>query len=140
MTITFSNFKKTISSQVLSRGREYFQSGNIADLSFDEEQMLWEAQVIGTTQYDVSVLQAPNGSLACSCDCPYAEEDYCKHVAAVLYAIEDGYPEYIGGGAKKPAAKPAVKKAAPKAAVKKPAAKTAKAAPAKKPAAKAKKK
>lgn len=67
--------------------------------------MLWEAQVIGTTQYDVSVLQAPNGSLACSCDCPYAEEDYCKHVAAVLYAIEDGYPEYIGGGAKKPAAK-----------------------------------
>lgn len=95
MNLTFGNFKQIISPQILSRGRDYLRQGQILDLSFDEEEMLWEAQVEGTELYDVRIEQTANGGLICSCTCPYDMGEYCKHVAAVLYAIEETFPEKL---------------------------------------------
>lgn len=96
MEISFTNFKQRIPSQILSRGREYLRRGNILDLSFDESERIWEAQVQGSELYEVRVEQAETGNLTCICTCPYELGECCKHVAAVLYAIEDMLPDTIG--------------------------------------------
>ena len=105
MNLTFANFKQNIPAQILTRGRNYWRQGQILDLSFDEEEMLWEAQVEGSELYDVRVEQTENGSLTCSCTCPYDMGDHCKHIAAVLYAIEDGFPEQLATKPRKKSAK-----------------------------------
>lgn len=104
MSLTFANFKQIIPAQILSRGREYVRQGQILDLSFDEEELVWEAQVEGTDVYDVRIELQSNGSLDSSCTCPYDMGEHCKHVAAVLYAIEEAFPDQLGT---KPRKKPA---------------------------------
>ena len=96
MILTFANFKQVIPAQILTRGRDYVRQGQILDLSFDEEDMLWEAQVEGTEVYDVRIEQTATGSLICSCTCPYDMGEHCKHIAAILYAIVDTFPEQLG--------------------------------------------
>lgn len=95
MNLTFENFKQSIPSHILTRGRNYFRQGHILDLTFDKYDMLWEAQIEGTELYDVRIEQTTNGDLICSCTCPYDMGKYCKHVAAILYAIEDTFPEQL---------------------------------------------
>lgn len=104
MSLTFANFKQMIPAQILSRGRDYVRQGQILDLSFDEEELVWEAQVEGTDLYDVRIELQANGSLTSSCTCPYDLGEHCKHVAAVLYAIEEAFPDQLGT---KPRRKPA---------------------------------
>lgn len=104
MSLTFVNFKQIIPAQILSRGREYTQRGQILDLSFDEEELVWEAQVEGADVYNVRIELLSNGSLSSSCTCPYDMGEHCKHVAAVLYAIEEVFPDQLGT---KPRKKPA---------------------------------
>lgn len=95
MTLTFANFKQIIPSQILARGRDYARGGHILDLSFDEEEGTWDAQVEGTDLYDVRVEQSADGALTTFCTCPYDMGEHCKHVAAVLYAIEEAFPEQL---------------------------------------------
>lgn len=105
MSLTFSNFKQIIPSQILTRGRDYLRRGQILDLSFDEEDLSWEARVEGTELYEVRIEQESDGSLTCSCTCPYEMGEHCKHIAAVLYAIEDAFPEQLGTKPRKKAGK-----------------------------------
>lgn len=95
MALTFANFKQVIPAQILAKGREYARGGRIVDLSFDEAAAAWDAQVEGTDLYDVCVEQSPDGELITSCTCPYDMGEHCKHVAAVLYAIEESFPEQL---------------------------------------------
>ena len=101
MSLTFANFKQVIPSQILSRGREYLRRGQILDLTFDEEELVWEAQVEGTELYDVRIEMKSSGSLDCSCTCPYEYGEHCKHIAAVLYAIEETFPDQLGAKPRK---------------------------------------
>jgi uncharacterized Zn finger protein len=39
--------------------------------------------------YEVVIEQAAGGALECECTCPFDWGPYCKHVAAVLYAIQE---------------------------------------------------
>ena len=105
MSLTLGNFKQIIPSQILTRGREYLRRGQILDLTFDEEELVWEAQVEGTELYDVRVELKANSSLDCSCTCPYEFGEHCKHIAAVLYAIEENFPEQLGQKPRKRAAR-----------------------------------
>lgn len=83
--LTFENFETVIDPEILERGRDYFKSGNVADLV--DEDGVWTAAVYGTDEYSVEVVEDADGSLTLSCDCPYDWGPYCKHEAAVLYAI-----------------------------------------------------
>jgi hypothetical protein len=105
MSLTFATYKQIIPQQILSRGREYFSRGQITDLSFDEAEMVWEAQVEGTELYEVRVELTDTGNLVCSCDCPYDMGEHCKHIAAVLYAIEDSFPDQLGVSPRRKSAK-----------------------------------
>ncbi len=96
MSLTFANFKQTIPSTILAKGRDYLRQGQILDLSFDEVEKVWEAQVQGSALYDTRIEQMADGSLRCQCSCPYDQANPCKHIAAVLYAIEETFPDHLG--------------------------------------------
>jgi uncharacterized Zn finger protein len=98
MALTLNTFKKEINSTILKRGRDYFGDDHIIELE-EVEQGSWSAKVQGADEYDVTITQGDLDRLDCRCNCLYDGGLICKHIAAVLYAIEDGFPEYF---AKKP--------------------------------------
>ncbi len=103
MTLTLKNFKKVIAPEILARGRSYFDNERVIALDMQEERM-WLAEVEGSDLYEVDI-DGSDGTLICSCPCPYEHGEYCKHVAAVLFAIEEQFPEYIDSTVKKTPAK-----------------------------------
>lgn len=73
--------------------------------------MLWTAEVSGSELYEVTIRIAEDGTVTdTSCDCPYEFGPYCKHQAAVLYAIREVWPRLTAVSTKTPK-----KAAAPKA-------------------------
>jgi hypothetical protein len=105
MSLTFASFRKDIPAHILNRGRDYFKDGHVVDLTFDDEARVWEAQVQGSELYEVTVQETARGELLSDCTCPYDMGEHCKHVAAVLYAIEDAFPDELGVTPRKKAAK-----------------------------------
>ena len=108
MDLTLKNFKQAIPATILTRGREYYRSGRVVDLSLDGDDA-WLVEVQGSESYQVAIVKQPDGSLDCTCTCPYEFGEHCKHVAAALYAIEEAFPEYFAGARRKPATKRATR-------------------------------
>ena len=83
-------WKYSFSSQILSRGEDYYYSGLVHDLEKDGN--TYTATVSGTDDYEVTIeMDEDNDVSYMECTCPYAEEhDTCKHMAAVLYEITEG--------------------------------------------------
>ena len=83
-----NNFKKYFDETILDRGYDYYCRGYVMSLEFDGE--TYTAKVAGSYDYTVKVSVSPEGSVTdASCDCPYDWGDYCKHQAAVFYAINE---------------------------------------------------
>lgn len=80
------NFEQFFPPQILKRGKDYFKKGFVEDL--EEEEMTWSATVLGSNaEYYVEITLNSKGELEDAyCDCPYDED--CKHMVAMLYAIE----------------------------------------------------
>lgn len=73
--------------QILERGRQYYNSGKVKDLTYMGGG--YEATVRGSIPYHVEIRISGKVIRSMSCTCPYAQEHrYCKHMAAVLTAIE----------------------------------------------------
>ncbi len=94
MALTLKTFKREINSTILKRGRNYFREDHIIELE-EVEQGSWSAKVQGSDEYDVTITQGDLDQLNCRCNCLYDGGLICKHISAVLYAIEDGFPEYF---------------------------------------------
>ena len=72
---------------ILSRGMEYFRLGCVKNLSTDNGQ--YGAIVKGEKMYRVLVSLKEDEVEWMDCDCPFAASgNHCKHMAAVLFAIE----------------------------------------------------
>ena len=72
---------------ILERGLDYYEEGAVAFL--EETAAGYKAVVNGTEEYSVEIEVAEDRVRDMFCDCPYADDGhYCKHMAAVLYAIE----------------------------------------------------
>lgn len=80
------NFESHINPTILSRGKNYFNSGAVSSIE-NTENGTWEATVEGNESYEVEIEIASANQEVESyyCDCPYS--DICKHVVAVLYEI-----------------------------------------------------
>lgn len=73
---------------ILSRGRQYYKKGLVQN--FNQNGSSYTAEVIGSVVYDVAVHLTNENRPRMTCDCPYAVDgNKCKHMAAVLYAIEE---------------------------------------------------
>ena len=84
------NWKSRIIDIILYRGEDYYLHGKVKDIERDGD--VYSAHVEGTETYDTSV-EVKNGELLFwSCDCPY-DRGICKHIAALLFAIENEFED-----------------------------------------------
>ncbi len=90
--LRLETFEQVIPSRVLQRGRRYFDEGRVIALA-EMEGGGWLARVLGSEVYEVTLYKDDKGSLAAYCACPYVQGPYCKHIAAVLYALTSEAPE-----------------------------------------------
>ena len=94
--MTAMNWQKLFSPWILERGRNYWEDDRVESLRQDGNTVT--AVVCGTEDYDVEIEIGRGGNVAyMSCTCPYAEEgNNCKHMAAVLFAIDADIMEQDG--------------------------------------------
>ena len=86
--MTINNFKDNISEVILERGLRYFENGRVSYIE-EIEDGSWDAEVMGTENYQVNVVCNDTSISNWDCDCPYEDGPVCKHVVAVLYAISE---------------------------------------------------
>lgn len=82
-------WKQLFKPHILERGMEYYCAGSFKLFEADDGHI--SAVVEGTEDYDVFIELDRGKVLDMECTCPYAEDgENCKHMAAVLYAWEQG--------------------------------------------------
>jgi len=82
------DWKRLFGSAILERGRRYYQAGCVNHLEKDGNRFV--ATVKGTRSYKVSITIKNDQVSRMSCTCPHAADgNWCKHMAAVLYQIEE---------------------------------------------------
>jgi hypothetical protein len=89
MQLTLKNFDSVEDNEATAKGLQYYKDGAISYIE-EVEDGDWEASVMGTNLYSVGVNLKKLKINATGCDCPaFEQNDYCKHIAAVLFAIRD---------------------------------------------------
>lgn len=74
--------------KILLRGKNYYLNGHVHNIDFNKN--IISAVVYGTQKYNVKIKLKDNYIDYWSCDCPYAEDATpCKHLAAVLFAVNN---------------------------------------------------
>ena len=84
--MNYQNFEAHIDYSILQRGQQYFALETIKELK--KEKTGWEAIVEGSVTYSVSI-KGQDEIEHWACTCPFDQGPICKHVAAVLYAIQN---------------------------------------------------
>lgn len=83
------NFEENFDKTILQRGKNYYHDGAVLSIEKISENE-YTAEVEGNEIYEITVEIDDNGNIDdISCDCPYDMGIYCKHEAAVLYALRD---------------------------------------------------
>lgn len=83
-----ADWQKAFMPLILERGRKYCQDGEVRNLQLDGNTYI--SSVLGTDIYEIEISMGENGIEEMHCTCPYAQRDSCKHMAAVLFALESG--------------------------------------------------
>lgn len=87
MQIPLNQFEQYIDETILKRGLQYFKSGRVNQVE-EISPGKYEAIVEGTEDYTVQ-LTLKNGIISeYTCDCPYDFGPVCKHVAAVIFYLQ----------------------------------------------------
>ncbi|MFT4304692.1 MAG: SWIM zinc finger family protein [Candidatus Woesearchaeota archaeon] len=79
--ITIEDVHNLFDIIILSRGKEYFQKGNVESVEMINSHSI-SGIVVGTIEYRVSVTIDSNDYIECKCSCPC--DFYCKHIVALL--------------------------------------------------------
>lgn len=86
--IVNSSWKGWFPPGTLEKGLDHYESGAVSDLKTTE--CGYEAVVLGSREYHVEIELNDGEISGMYCDCPYADDgSFCKHMAAVLFEIED---------------------------------------------------
>jgi len=82
------------SSEIYSRGEDYYETGKVTNLEYDGDSDTIEAEVEGNYgDYTVEVYNE-GGEIIADCDCPY--DGYpCKHVIAVMLEFAENKDKYV---------------------------------------------
>ena len=81
-------WQKHFESKILNRGYDYYKSNAVRIYNHSNESV--EAQVAGTSIYNLKINFKDSQIKSMYCNCPYGGN--CKHLAAALYYIDD-HPE-----------------------------------------------
>jgi uncharacterized Zn finger protein len=88
MVMDLKTFEADIDPTILQRGKYYFTEGAVQNLE-EFKKGEWFAEVVGTELYEVEIHLSQNRINYYECSCPYDHGPVCKHVAAVLYALQE---------------------------------------------------
>lgn len=86
------------------KGDRYYREGHVEHLRFTPDSRVFEAYVKGRERYPVFVqLDSKHNIQHYECECPafYGYNGACKHVIAVLMAIQKDWDKYFGANAGK---------------------------------------
>lgn len=84
------DWKYYFEEKILDRG--YFITDDVKILKRNSSEV--KAIVSGTYDYDVEISFDINGNItSMNCTCPYFHRDYCKHLAALFYCLEEDEEE-----------------------------------------------
>ena len=82
------DFEDLFDEKILKRGYNYYLEDSVHDVTRNGNH--YEGLVYGTEIYEVQIEIDDNGNVEdMDCDCPYAEENNCKHMVALLYYLEN---------------------------------------------------
>jgi|GEM_PF-55789 len=87
MKLKFPPFKKFIKSSFIPRTISRANDSDIIHL--DVSATTIKAVVQGTNLYNVNIVFNPQKVLKASCNCPYDQAGYCKHIANVIQHADD---------------------------------------------------
>lgn len=91
------NWQEYFLPRILERGWNYYKDGAVQSLTTTPTG--YRATVSGTEDYEVEIELNGDEIAEMYCDCPYADDgNYCKHMAAVLYAVEEEDVEVFVSG------------------------------------------
>ena len=81
------NWKRYFTRTILERGNSYYRRGKVRDLSYEND--VYRARVFGSSIYKVEIKIKNDQLVYMECNCPHAKSGYyCKHMAAVMYAVD----------------------------------------------------
>jgi len=83
---TPEEIRSLCTEQSFERGRNYWRQGRIQTLEVDGEEI--RATVRGSHEYDISI-DVADETVHTHCSCPYDYAGDCKHIVAVLLAVDD---------------------------------------------------
>ena len=87
--MNINTFESQFSKVIVQRGYDYYVNHHVIDI-MQIDNTNWQAEVEGTEPYTVNIIIKANGDITdATCDCPY--DDDCKHIVAVLYAIQEEF-------------------------------------------------
>ena len=73
---------------ILIRGRDYYRRGKVIGVQSVGD--TYVAKVLGSRLYTVVVEERDGALHSATCDCPHSQSGYyCKHIAAVLFAVDE---------------------------------------------------
>ena len=92
MKIPLNSFEQYIDETILKRGFQYFKKGLVHE---PEELMKGEYEVIvdGTEPYTVNLTIKNDVVTEYVCTCPYDMGPVCKHIAAVIFYLQQNEPD-----------------------------------------------
>jgi uncharacterized Zn finger protein len=85
--LTEATIRAMTSAQSFSRGKEYYQSGAVSDLTRRGNILRAEVEGSGYEPYQVTIKLDAGGVTEATCTCPYDWGGYCKHIVAVLLTV-----------------------------------------------------
>ena len=87
MNIPYTEFEQYINETILSRGLSYFKKGFVTEVE-EISPNKFEAVVLGSDEYTVNIQLEDNSLTDYYCSCPYDHGPVCKHIAAVLFHMQ----------------------------------------------------
>jgi uncharacterized Zn finger protein len=88
-----TNFEQWIDDRILERGLAYFTKGKVLNL-LTTDGIHYKGLVDGSEVYHVEIFLHNDVIVNSYCSCPYDLSEYCKHQAAVLFALRKEKPTY----------------------------------------------
>lgn len=85
-------WSRLFSEIILKRGKDYWEDGAVGKIVCYSDKNTVSAVVFGSEDYQAAITLSEDGKKIqnMECSCPFAKDgNNCKHMAALLYAIED---------------------------------------------------
>lgn len=83
-------YSEYFNRDVLDRGYDYYISNRITEINLVKNRLKAKVDGSGYVPYDVEIkFNDTEDITSMYCSCPYAYDDNCKHMVAVLYKLED---------------------------------------------------